>query len=395
MKRVFFTVAGLLLLLISCSPIKPNTPGATGPGHLGTWITTSSMIGFPRDNPVAANGWLYAIGAIDNNIITPSRIRYSPYPFYSLPLGAVPTTQTTLLFTMLTTVQAAPINPDGSLGTWITETSLPLTDTTTASPYGDLYDPVRTTTSNSYLYAFFTQATWYSPINPDGSLGQWQQTIPLPKLMPFTVTYCSGFFTITSLYDPLITEYNGFIYALFTQSTWFTRLNPNGSLSPWQAGVSFTSPVIGATSFATDNYLYLIGQVLDNTYSPIAVSGYKIYKAAINPDGSLGVWTFEGEWKLFELPEVIIPYNDWIYAYQWPSLSIINEVQRIPINQDGSLGKALVDTSTLFASPFAGVAYNGYLYAFGGYPVTQTSHGDYYAIGNDFTTTIEYTTISP
>ncbi|MCL4478016.1 MAG: hypothetical protein M1381_02790 [Deltaproteobacteria bacterium] len=44
--------------------------------------------------------------------------------------------------------------------------------------------------------------------------------------------------------------------------------------------------------------------------------------------------------------------------------------------------------------PHTGAAYNSYLYAFGGYPITQTS-GGVYTTQSSFTTTVEYTKIYP
>ncbi len=409
MKKDFLIFIILLLLHVSCTQ-KPNTPGDTGPGHLGTWITTSSTTAFPRSDPVAYNGWIYAIGEVDKNYT------YLPSQ-WNHPLHAISITQSSMPFTMLTMVQSAQINANGGLGEWISSTSLPLTGTSTTSTvkcdvkanYAEnsainvFIDPIKTIASNGYLYAFFTQATWYSKINTDGSLGAWQQTIPMPELttittlLSFSVPSSNGYFTQTCSYSyvPLITYYNGYIYALFTQSTWLASINPDGSVNPWKTGTSLTVPVIGITSFAVNKSLYLIS---DNTPCILTSSScdiqfqYLVYKAPINPDGSLGTWILQGAWQ-YSIPAVTALYNNWIYmlgnysGYQ-------NEVVRIPINKDGSLGSVFPDTSMLLSSPYAGAAYNGYLYAFGGYPITQTS-GGVYTTQSSFTTTVEYTKIYP
>ncbi len=412
MKKDFLIFIILLLLLVSCTQ-KPNTPGDTGPGHLGTWITTSSTTAFSRSDPIAYNDRMYFIGELTNVPFHHGDMFSSNYTSNIYPVNAIPLTQTSLENpALLTIVQSALINSDGSTGRWISSTSLPFTGTVTtgtticttpaypASPtsYYSYIEPVSLMTSNGFIYAFFTQSVLFTKINPDGSLNPWEPAKPIPYSISVTtitnilaqigssITSVSQF--CSYYYMPTITEYNGYVYAMFTQTVWATQINSDGSLKSWQQSMPLTSPVIGMTGFAYNNYLYIIGE---NPYTyGLSTHNYEIYRASIYFDGSLGNWVFLGNWLYGN--SLVVLYNSWIYLLG-DSLHT-NTVTRIPINNNGSFGQGLKETSMLFGWPFVGIGYNNFLYAFGGFPVTQTSGGVYTTQGS-FTTTVEYTKIYP
>lgn len=83
---------------------------------------------------------------------------------------------------VLSTVYTAPVNSDGIIGTWTTGTSLPIALT---------YSEVVTTENRVFLFggnsgsgAISTVLT--APINSDGTLGTWVSTTPLPVVLALT-----------------------------------------------------------------------------------------------------------------------------------------------------------------------------------------------------------------
>jgi len=136
-------------------------------GTLGSWSTTTSLsTAVAYHTSVAYNGYMYIIGGVDG--ISP----------------------------VIATVQYAPINSNGSIGSWSTTTSLSTAVSTHTS-----------VENNGYIYAIggsltggtsFTNAVQYAKINSDGTIGSWSTTTSLPTVL-------AGHTSVL---------YNGYIYAI-------------------------------------------------------------------------------------------------------------------------------------------------------------------------------------
>ena len=244
-----------------------------GDGSLGTWNTTTSLMSpgaRDRFSASAYNGYVYVAGGQTNT-----------------------TTATNV-------VQYAPINSDGTLGSWANVTAFPTArrDFGFATERGHMYVYGGCTTGNAC--GTFLGDTQYAVINADGTLGQWQQTANTAGSRGSTDQMGTTF-------------YNGYLYTLggcalerSGNNNCRTRTNYVGYSTPdttgtfdgltAQANTPYNPTAssvarFGGQAVALNGYVYYIGgssSTTGATYSAV-VSG-----AQINTDGSLGAWTTTG-----------------------------------------------------------------------------------------------------
>ena len=177
-------------------------------GTLGTWIATTSL---PMTTEVATsvvyNGYVYEIGGYDGS-------------------------------TTVSTVYYAPINSNGTIGSWTTTTSLPVAT----------YDST-SVVYNEYVYeigGWNVSTVDYAPINANGTLGIWTSTTSLPT---------------TNIENATSVVYGGFVYEIIGSETsvYYTTLNANGTLGMWTVTTSMPVSTIQATSIASNGYVYELG----------------------------------------------------------------------------------------------------------------------------------------
>ncbi len=240
-----------------------------GDGSVGTWTSTTAMpVGKTAFSAVAYNGYMYTLGGYDPATNTYfNDVRVAPINGD----GTLGSWTSTTSFTTLrgglsavanngymyitggnnasngngqTVVQYAPINGDGTLGSW-TDTS-PLA-TGRISHYSVV--------NNGYLYVFGGYNTIsdvsYVPINGDGTLGTWATTTALP----------AGRYYHTG------TTYNGKVYIMggsltgnnSTNDVLTATFNGNGTIGSWSSLTGFTTPRNHAGSVAYNGRLYIAG----------------------------------------------------------------------------------------------------------------------------------------
>ena len=223
--------ASLLALLFTATllgsiNLSPGHASALSSGSLNTWNTDTAE---PLPQAVSSatsvvyNGYVYDIGGYDSS------------------------------FSPLSTVYYAPINANGSLGAWVNDTSEPL-----PQPTGDATSVVY----DGYVYELggingntsSTQSTvYYAPINSNGSLGAWvtDTTEPLPQAL---------YVATSVVYNGYVYELGGQSGA--NQSTvYYAPINSNGSLGAWVNDTSAPLPQVleDATSVVYDGYVYELG----------------------------------------------------------------------------------------------------------------------------------------
>lgn len=175
-------------------------------------------------------------------------------------------------------VYSAPINSDGSLGSWVSESSLPAQRT------------LHTMTAwNGRLYVVggfgggVPQATIFSaPINSNGMVGAW---VTESNGLPF------------GRYRHATTVWNGRMYvtggdntSFVKQSTVFSApLNADGSVGTWRTETN-SMPDINAyhDMQVNNNRLYVTGG-LDPSDNPRNI----VWSAPINADSTVGIWISE------------------------------------------------------------------------------------------------------
>ena len=177
--------------------------------------------------------------------------------------------------TSLSSIEYATMNPDGTVGNWKETTPLPnpILQAGVLAYNGYIYVAGGTNSLNGST----TKTTFYAPIKADGELGQWQSTS--------TMNDSRRTFNLAAYDDYLYAAggYNG-QYTGVIGSVEYAKINDDGSISPWQKTTSLPSAAWGSGLMAVHKKLYAIGG-----YTSSGASASVNY-ASIKPDGTLSNW---------------------------------------------------------------------------------------------------------
>jgi N-acetylneuraminic acid mutarotase len=293
---------------------------------LGQWTATTSFVGVRTTNETTAayNGYLYLAGGVD------------------LWTGCG-------ICSFLNDVQMAPINSDGTLGSWAATTALP------SGASGALV------ANNGYLYnvAGFvtgpsgatTDAVLVAPINTNGTLGAWAATANLPAARGNHASVVNnGFLYVIGGWSLSTGSLDGVLVA---------PINANGTLGTWVVTTSLPAGRSGHEAVAHNGYLYVVGGY-DSYFNDVQM-------APVNANGTLGSWTSVGTFSPGRAYTASVAHNDFLYVMGGVSPAVLSDVQLAPIRSNGTLGPFVPLSG--FPGPRAthsGVAYNGFLYVLGG-----------------------------
>jgi N-acetylneuraminic acid mutarotase len=307
-------IGGGYLNDVQVAPIFPN-------GSVGGWTTTTAF-NTARDEhtSIAYNGYLYVIGGIDTG-------------------GAG-----------VSDVQVAPINGDGTLGTWMETAAL------TAGRFGHT-----SAIDNGLLYVLGglddsgadLNDVQVGSINANGTAGAWTTTTPLSIARDAHASVA----------------FNGFLYVLGGNSNagplsdvQFTAVNANGTVGAWTATTAFNTARFGHASIAYNGYLYVIGGSATNLLDDVQF-------APINEDGTVGSFAPTTTLPSVRSSHTSVAYNGYLYVIGGigTGSTYLNDVQVAPINQNGTIGSWTATTAFVNGrSEHASVIYDGYLYVIGG-----------------------------
>jgi N-acetylneuraminic acid mutarotase len=382
-------------LSLNPSTSQISVDGLTG-GVLGsTWTVnaTSLLTATTNLNTVAYNGYIYEVAGFDTAYT--GNVSYAPinsngsigtwvptstiptayayadtlaYNGYIYEIGGAQgnTTFANVYYALICTGTNTGIlgcsSTPGSLGTWTPTTNLPVANGyATASAY------------NGYIYeiggcglvcgtASITTVD-YIAINGDGSLASaWTATASLP-----TASHGAGVSAVV---------YNGFLYYIggetgastISASVFYSAIFTSGALGAWRSTTSLPIATAFATNVVSNGYLYVIG---GNTGSATSTIDY----ASINSDGSLGAWIATTSLLVATYVAGSVVYNGYIYEVGGFTTANVATVNYIPIEPAGYIG-SWPATTTLPATTSKGtsyypinatsVAYNGYVYEIGG-----------------------------
>jgi len=229
----------------------------------------------------------------------------------------------TISWIWLDTVYLADILPDGTISGWTTTTPLPQVrgDFEAVAWNGFIYVLGGSTTGGVYL-----DTTLYAQIQPDGTLGGWMTTTSLP-------TTVAGFASAV---------WNGRIYVIvggwpgWKDEVYFAEINPDGSIGSWNPTSSLPAPRRSPAAIVRDSVIYVIGgQYGSGTYHDT------VYYATINPDGSVGSWSTTNSIPVGRENAEAVLSNDDIYVIggnqrSWEGL-IYDTIFRATINPDGTI----------------------------------------------------------
>jgi len=337
--------------------------GYTGVSYLNSVqyapINSNGTLGsFTLNNTTFANGRFYA-----------SALAYNGYMYL---VGG------TNLSTIYKDVQYAQINSDGSLGTW-----KPTTNFATTGAYG-----IAAVASNGYMYAAGGQtvggvntATEYAPINADGTVGTWlpgtalstgvtnmayatyngylyimggrdnsgsyQSGVVYIKLSS-SGGFTGGWKTGTSLSSTNAFgagyAYKGYLYLYgggnggsLSNKSWFAQINGNGSLGGWQQTTNLSSARWNSSTTTYNGTAYILGGDFGNgTYV-----GVTVQYASISTPGTMSITrTSTNSLSAAVTGSAVVAYKGIIYVIGGTNSSgnAVSTVSYDNINSDGSIG---------------------------------------------------------
>jgi peptidase C39-like protein len=212
-------------------------------GNINNWSLLTSL---PQKSALGAsvifNNRIYFAGGIDNN-----------------------TTHNQIYF--------APINSDGTIGTWTLAGALPKA----LSGFGMI------TNGNNLIIIggedVNTQdqsGVYTAPINSNGTIGTWITTSILPQPV-----YRSSIVKVNNK----VISIGGIDNGITLEEVYYADLNPDGTISDWQTSQNFLpQPICCEAAIASDNYIYLSGGYNSN-------AGYlnTVYYTKINIANDLSV----------------------------------------------------------------------------------------------------------
>jgi N-acetylneuraminic acid mutarotase len=172
-------------------------------------------------------------------------------------------------------VYSAPINSDGTLGDFRTETSLPdarFTPTCFVIK-NKLYLVSGSNNNNNSDY----KAVYKSTINNDGTLSSWN------ALPDFPIGFQFG--------KPLFIKDRIYIFGTYdangNSKIYYSTYDSDGNIGSWTYVSDMPNNIYSSAIVCTDNYVFSIGgyDQANSTYTNAA------YRASILSDGSIGSWT--------------------------------------------------------------------------------------------------------
>jgi len=276
-----------------------------GGGGTGAWATGSAAVTLRTDaSTVVYNGFIYNIG------------------------GIVRTTGADL-----TTSEYAPLNADGSTGSWTTDATHTFSNGYANRQYfaavaynGYMYIAGGCSFDNGIQYYKDIQ---YAPISPSGGYsGNWAS---------------AGGNINAGGCGPVLVAYNGYLYSM---SGWdgsvnhadvqYAAINSNGTLGSWNTTTSFTTARSGAAAFAYNGYMYVMA---GNGGADLKDVQY----ASINSNGTLNSWNYTTSLDIVYGSNLNVgAYNGFVYLVAGaddPDANDKDGTLFAPINSNGTIGR--------------------------------------------------------
>ncbi len=306
-----------------------------GSGVVGAWSTTSNFTTARLGHAsVVYNGYIYILGGEKSSVSTACRNSGSDY--------------------LCNDVQYAPINANGTIGTWQTTSyfSIPRTGSTAVAYNGYMYIIGGFINYDTYAR---TNNVQYAPINADGSLGAWQNTSLLPD----------------TIFAHASAIYNGYVYVMGgnwqLNTVYYAQFNSNGTLGTWQSTTSFNIARNGLKAVAYNGYMYLAGGY---SQSPGDTYHAQVEYAPINSNGTLGTWKYTTNLPVTLTDAALVAHNGYLYI-SGGYMGLGNPSTRVyfaHINASGAIGDWQLSTNlTVGRQGHTAIAHNGYMYVLGGY----------------------------
>jgi len=245
------------------------------------------------------------------------------------------------------------VNPDGSLGLWQTTTPLP-----------EEISYVRAVAYKNWIYVLGgnlvggnSGKVYRGTVSADGTIAKWElmsSRLPKPK------SSCYG----TSCGAAVV--YNNTIYYVsgwYSREIFFSTIKEDGSLGEWKEAQHLPSPRGFGRAFAFNGFLYLVG---GNTRDLADTLKEDVYRAKIKEDGSLGNWSRTTSLPVPNAGFACVLVKDRVFVFGGEGLR--DKTLSAGIDQEGNLGEWSEEEPLLEERwSFDGVYLNGWVYVIGGF----------------------------
>lgn len=279
-------------------------------------------------------------------------------------------------------VYSAPVNNDGTLGSWTWEGGASNNSPVT-SAYGNML------AYNNYLYIIggrdgttYLNNVQYAPINSDGSLGTWGQT--------------SAMNTARASFGSVII--NGYMYSIggetsngvYTATNESAKINADGTLSAWTNNTSSAVTTAGGGITSWNDNIYVITGRHNGTrgkqviFHKVRSGGGGGSTAGSTTNATSFAGPYANGWSRGQ----VFTSNGYLYAiggYSGTGPTTSGTTWYAPLNNDGSVGSWTQTTTLNSARQRFGIAIaNNNVYVMGGL-----------GAGGSELSSIEYASISP
>lgn len=216
-----------------------------------------------------------------------------------------------------------------------------------------------------------TSLIFVAALNPDSSLGAWVHNDNLPISL--------------QLGDLVI--YNGYFYYIGGSSggiekntVYYAKINANGTLGAFATTAALPVTMSKLRAVAYNGYMYAVAG------SQNGVNGAAVYKAQINPDGTLGAWVATTSLPVTRISGQLVQANGYLYyiggygALQAGGSGYVNTVYYAKINADGTIGNWTAGIG--YPTPVSNACImfdNQYIYIIGGISASGASAAVYAA----------------
>ncbi len=222
-------------------------------GTVDNWNTTSPLPDAVLDHAgVAANGFVYVLGG--NHVIPDGSDWGSHYEISNV-------------------VYYAKINADGSLGPWLTASPLPqpIFWLSASAWNGRIY------VIGGWNGSSLSNAVYSANIQTDGSLSPWVVQRVLPDAVYTQAQVSNGLLYVLGGMVNGATQVQNNVY--------YTRINVDGTLAPWNAGTPLPLPLANFGAVASGGRIYITGGWNGATQT----KGF--YSAPVGANGAIGSWS--------------------------------------------------------------------------------------------------------
>ncbi|MBI4034472.1 hypothetical protein HY380_01080 [Candidatus Saccharibacteria bacterium] len=237
----------------------------------------------------------------------------------------------------------------------------------------------------------------YAPINSDGSVGTFTTSanyFSIPRYGHTSFAYNGYIYIVGGLVASATTSCKNSGSSTRCNDIQYATVNADGSIGTWSSNSTYFSiPRYGHSTFVNNGYVYVLGgqsATSDTNCKDTGTNQYcnDIQYAPLRANGTLGSWTTNSTY--FSYPryfQAAVVYNNYLYilgGYQANSdtnckdsgtSNYCNDIQFAAIANDGSIGSFTTSNNYFFYPRYnhSAFAYNGYLYVVGGFQVSSAT----------------------